>query len=163
MFSVESRFRHFKSLDRSKTWKKYIEGQYLCIYTHILSKPSHCACSWWARAPSCSACNVAFPPSFLLELFPWHLTEHWPWAALRAVEGRSSWVGEFPIMSSFTWQPCRMHTVTTMLSSCLGADWGTRNSHWFSCDKARGQPISLCVGCCANKTLLLTPTARHHI
>lgn len=46
-------------------------------------------------------CSLVFL-SFLLDVFLWHLTEHWPWARVRAVEGRSSWVGEFPIMSCFT-------------------------------------------------------------
>lgn len=46
-------------------------------------------------------CSLVFL-SFLLDVFLWHLTEHWLWARVRAVEGRSSWVGEFPIMSCFT-------------------------------------------------------------
>lgn len=92
-----------------------------------------------------------FCTSFLLDLFLWNLSEHWPWAVLRAAEGRSSWVEELPTMTRLTPQPCRMHKVTTVHSSCLGADWGRRSSYWFtSGDKTRDEPIPLCASCCAN-------------
>lgn len=106
----------------------------------------------------------AMGPFFFL-LFYWICSQSiGPEQGWEQQRGESSWVKEFPIMSSFTWQPCRMHIMTTMHSSCLGADWGTRSTYWFtSCDRTRGEPIPLRANCCAKKPLLLTPIVGYHI
>lgn len=104
IFSVESRFRCFKSPDRSQTWKKYIAGQYLCnLYPYSVIETQSLCMLLGNRSPFLLwlQCSLVFP-SFLFDFFPWHLTEHWPWATARAVEGRSGGVRELPIGNWFT-------------------------------------------------------------